>query len=361
MIHVILGTKAQLIKMAPLMALMQRENVPYNFIFTGQHQETINALRDNFALKNPDYVLHSGQDITSIAKMFFWFIKLLLKTVLCRKAMFKQDQSGIVLVHGDTFSTLAGALIGKLGRLKVAHIESGLRSFHLLHPFPEELTRLAVFNLSDYYFCPGELAQKNLVKYSGNKINTYHNTLLDALNHVLCIHQQQTPDIKIPAQKFCVISTHRFENWINKAAAERTLGLIEQIAKTMPCLFILHGITRKKLETFDMMSRLQNNPNIEIRNRYNYVDFIYLLSKCEFLVSDGGSNQEECFFMGKPCLLLRKASERCDGIGLNTVLSEYKPEKVAAFICSYKQLVTPPIVPEQSPSQLILDTLKPFI
>lgn len=360
MIHVILGTKAQLIKMAPLMALMERENVPYNFIFTGQHQETIDALRDNFRLKNPDYVLHTGQDITSIPKMLFWCIKILFKTLMRRNIIFQHDHSGVVLVHGDTFSTLIGALMGKLGKIKVAHIESGLRSFHLFHPFPEELTRLAVFRLSDYYFCPGEVALKNLDQYSGNKINTNHNTLLDALSHVRSMHQEKTPDIKIPSHKFCVISTHRFENWVNKSAAERTLGLIEQITATIPGIFILHSITRKKLEAFNMMQRLHSNLNIEIRNRYDYLDFIYLLSKGEFLVSDGGSNQEECHFMGKPCILLRKASERIDGIGKNVMLSEYDSEKVKAFVSSYNQFVTPPIVSDRSPSRLIFDALKPY-
>jgi UDP-N-acetylglucosamine 2-epimerase (non-hydrolysing) len=185
MIHVIIGTKAQLIKMAPILKTLKMEGIDYNYISTGQHKATIDDILANFAIKKPDYVLYDGKDITSVFQMLIWGIKNLFKTVLHKKVIFKNDKKGIVLVHGDTFSTLLGAVMGKIGGLKVAHVESGLRSFNLFHPFPEEITRLLTFRLSDYMFCPGEWAQNNLVKYNGIKINTQLNTLYDSLRFAL--------------------------------------------------------------------------------------------------------------------------------------------------------------------------------
>src|SRR3990167_7948486 len=142
-IHIILGTRAQLIKMAPIMLILQDKKIPYNFIFTGQHKETIKDLRKDFGIKKPDIILHNGKDITGIFQATFWLTKMFFLVIFKKKKIFGEiKKNDILLTHGDTFSTILGAIMGKLAKIKVAHIESGLRSFNIFHPFPEEINRI---------------------------------------------------------------------------------------------------------------------------------------------------------------------------------------------------------------------------
>lgn len=357
MIHIILGTKAQLIKMAPIMVELNTKKIPYRFISTGQHRDTMGSILENFQLREPDYTLYQDKDITSITSMAIWFVKILFKTIFSRRKIFGDDRNGIVLVHGDTFSTLLGALMGKISRLKVAHIESGLRSHNWFHPFPEEITRVLVFNLSDYYFCPDEYAMKNIAKYRGYKKNTQANTLLDSLR--LAEKNIETSDVSIPAERYLLASIHRFENIQTEQALTRIVDLIALVARqNIKILFILHKPTEKKLRKFNLYTRLEKIENIELRQRYDYFKFIKLIKYSEFVISDGGSNQEECAYLGKPTLLLRKATERREGIGRNCVISEYNPDTVSAFCDNYKDLAEAPLSSQLYPSELIVSELQ---
>jgi UDP-N-acetylglucosamine 2-epimerase (non-hydrolysing) len=356
MIHIIIGTKAQLIKMAPILRQLQLQDIEYNYILTGQHKDTVSDIANNFDLKQPDYILYSGQDITSIFKMGIWFAKCLIKTLFNKKHIFKNDKNGVVLVHGDTFSTLLGAVIAKLAGLKVAHIESGLRSFNLFHPFPEELTRILVFRLANYCFCPGDWAIQNLQGYKAQKIDTQFNTLYDALMQV--IPRLETIDVDIPNYDYAVVSLHRFENIYNQASLQRIVTIVSDIAKNKKLLFILHKPTEKKLHQFNLYQTLAQNPQIECRQRYDYFRFIKLVYHADFIISDGGSNQEECYFLGKPILLLRQATERNEGIGQNCVLSGYKQAIISDFVQNYQKYQYPLQQLSPSPSDIIVEHIK---
>ncbi|MCA2961134.1 MAG: UDP-N-acetylglucosamine 2-epimerase [Silvanigrellales bacterium] len=364
MIHVVIGTKAQLIKMAPLMLALQKASVHYNFIFTGQHQETINDLRENFSLKAPDVTLHSGKDVTSLPMMLMWILKILFNTIFRRHRIFDGDTSkeSVVLVHGDTFSTLLGALMGKVAGMRVGHVESGLRSFNLWHPFPEELTRLAVFRLSDVFYCPGPWALSNVAKYNGEKVDTGYNTLMDALRLATDSFQGAastgTGEPLCPGHPYCVITIHRFENIFSQSTLEMIVALVERIASKVQAVFILHPVTERRLREFGLMERMRSNRRVELRPRSDYFTFMRLVQSSEFLVSDGGSNQEEAFYMGKPCLLLRRATERQEGMGVNTVLSNYNTDTIDDFLNTYETLSSPARYMEHSPTALILAHLR---
>lgn len=343
-IHIILGTRAQLIKMAPVMRILQDEKINYNFIFTGQHRNTIDQIRQNFGIKKPDIILHKGKDITKIHQMFFWIIKILLKS---KEFLRKGD---LLITHGDTFSTLLGAIMGKRAKCRVIHIESGLRSTKLFHPFPEEITRRLTFRLSDYYFCPGKWALKNLKKHKGEKINTYENTLYDSLQLIL----KKSSKIPIPQKKYCICSIHRFENIFKKKRFKQIIKILEEIPKTLKILFILHPPTKRQLEKWHIDVK-----NIELRPRYDYTDFIRLLKHSEFIITDGGSNQEESYYLGKPCLLLRKTTERREGLGENVVISKYDLTTIKQFIRHYDQnrYQKNRLKINKSPSQIIVNKL----
>ena len=353
MIHVILGTRAQLIKMAPILKALQDRQIPYQYITTGQHQQTIQEIHENFKIKEPHVRLYEGEDIVSIPGMISWMTGVLGKGFLHRKKIFGKKKAGIVLVHGDTVSTVIGALLGKAAGLRVGHVEAGLRSFRLLHPFPEELSRLLTTGLADCMFCPGSWAVENLRKASGTKIDIGANTLYDALQYALSV----LPEIRgaeVPPGAFSIVSLHRFENFNSEAKARRVVELLGRIAEKLRLLFILHPFTRRKLLAYSLLQRLEENPRIELRPRYDYFRFIKLLQECEFLMSDGGGNQEECAYLGKPVLLFRAVTERKEGLSHNVVLSGFKEERIFDFIEKYPEYAAPPLKLDFSPTDRII-------
>jgi UDP-N-acetylglucosamine 2-epimerase (non-hydrolysing) len=356
MIHVFIGTKAQLIKMAPIMVELQNRNIPYNFVFSGQHQATVKNIRDEFGLKAPDITLYEGKDITGIVQMLLWAIRIIFFTFRNRKTVWQGDKNGIVLNHGDTFSTLLGSFLGRISGHRSAHIESGLRSFNLFHPFPEELTRILTFQLSNVYFAPGEWALNNLKKYKGHKVDTVHNTLLDSLRISQAAIEQA--EVDVPEGKFALVSLHRFENIFSRKKLEEIVDLLIDISASLPLLFILHVPTKKKLEEFGLTGKLEQCANIELRPRYSYFQFIRLTKNAEFVLTDGGSNQEECHYMGKPCIILRSASERREGLGENAVLSNYDKSLIDPVVQNPADYQIPATRFSLSPSALIVDELE---
>lgn len=359
MIHIIIGTKAQLIKMAPIMRQLQERGISYNYIATGQHHNTMSDIHANFRIRGPDITLYSGRDITSISALLFFGIRIILTTIQKKTEIFKDDRNGIVLVHGDTFSTLLGALMGRLCKLKVGHVESGLRSFNLLAPFPEELTRILVFRLTHYFFCPGDWAVKNLDHLKGIKINTGANTLLDSLRYAISDTRSPPPGL-IPNYPFAVVTLHRFENIRARETMKRLIEAVIMVADLKKVIFVLHAPTEIRLRRFGYYEQLSAHPNIDLRPRYGYFDFIHLIQNSEFVVSDGGSNQEECYYLGKPLLILREVTERLEGLGENAVLSRFDPHVVASFLKGHKELKKQSAIEDVRPTDCIVDTCIKF-
>ena len=352
MIYFIIGTKAQLIKCAPVIVALEQRKIPYSYISTGQHNETMDDILSNFNIRKPDHYVYQGRDIVSVPQMLGWGIGVLWNVFRNKNKFFTNDPKNIVVVHGDTASTILGALIGRLLGMKVAHIESGLRSFDLFNPFPEELFRRIVFLLVDIYFCPGSIATENVKQFRGDKVDTVTNTVIDSLQ--LALKNEKTQQATAP---YGLISLHRYENFSTIAAATKIVECLEKIAENNRCIFIMHKATEINLKKYNLYSRLSENKQIEIRPRCDYFSFISLLSHAHFVVSDGGSNQEECSFLGTPTLLLRKATERDDGLGKNVLLSELKMEKVTHFINNMETLRLPRQVTTKSATEIIVDFL----
>lgn len=358
MIHVFIGTKAQLIKMAPIMRVLQDRGIEYNFIYSGQHRDTVDDILGNFAIhKRPDVTLYHGKDITGIVQMGKWALDIVRKysSPAHKAELFRNDHNGIVLNHGDTFSTLLGSFLAKRHGLKSAHVESGLRSHNIFHPFPEELTRLATFRLSDYFFAPGDWALANLAAYPGIKINTGRNTLSDALRYSV---QQQKP---LREGSYGLVSIHRFENIFFRKRLTQIVDMLIASDSARPKLFILHKPTEKKLREYGLYERLAACGHIELHPRYDYFRFIAYVRGSEYLITDGGSNQEECSYLGVPCLLMRRATERQEGLGHNTVLSNYDEAIVRNFMEYPQQYRREPLTLSHSPSAMIIDSLQAFV
>ncbi len=156
-IYVLIGTKAQYIKTAPLLRLMQAECRHYRLIDTGQHEAFTPALRKELGIKEPDVALYHGMNISSFVEAVPWLLKLLLLMASGRarlRSKLFNDGYGICVIHGDTTSTLLSLLLAKWAGMKVAHVEAGLRSFNIFKPFPEEPVRIICMRFSDYLFGP---------------------------------------------------------------------------------------------------------------------------------------------------------------------------------------------------------------
>jgi UDP-N-acetylglucosamine 2-epimerase (non-hydrolysing) len=351
-----LGTKAQLIKTAPLIKECERQNVPYKFIFLSQHWNTIDELLKDFEIPPPDIYILKGHDVTRAWVMPLWGLKVLWGIYRQRKRIFSTPHE-IVVVHGDTISTLIGAFVGKCARRKVAHVESGLRSFNLLHPFPEEIIRICTFYLSDYYLCPGQIPLQNLSRFGGEKINTHVNTLYDSLTIAL----EKASNLPKIENIYAICSLHRFENIYSKQKLTEVINLVKMVANTIPLFFVLHLPTVNKLKKFGLLHELESHPNISLLPRQGFVRFIQFINNAEFVITDGGSNQEECFYLGKPCLLLRQCTEREEGLSGNVLLSKFERKNVEDFVHNYHKFLRPRFQATTSPSQLAVKYLADVI
>lgn len=362
MIIVLLGTRAQLIKMAPVMRELQRRSVPYKLIYTGQHKETIAQLASDFAVPPPEEYVYGGGEVTGVIQMVRWFVYCLCKLLRGRGTFLPLHPSAadVIVVHGDTLSTLLGALIGRLTGMRVAHVEAGLRSHNLLQPFPEELTRLAVFRLSNIAFCPGEWAYRNMKRFRAERIDTGANTLLDSVRVVVDAAGHAS---RAGTGNYGVCSIHRFENIFSRRRLAAIVDLVEEMAKTCLIVFVLHPTTRIKLHQFGLLARLERNPEITLAARMGYVKFVQLLRDSRFVITDGGGNQEELSYLGIPTLLMRKTTERPEGLGRTAVVCDYDMQVVREFLArprssdagcnNMNEWV-------KSPSELIVDRLASY-
>ena len=316
-IYVVIGTRAQLIKMAPLMALMEKKGLEYEFIYTAQHRETITKILQDFHVKEPDRTISSKSEANTLTKFLGWGSTMLLKVINPKKVF---PEKGIVITHGDTVTTAWTAIVAKLAGCKVAYVEAGLRTHRLFNPFPEELMRVITSRFSDVFFCQNEMAIKNLKKFKGQKINTGLNTGYDAV--VQAINSEVKVDI--PKEKYAVVSIHRFQTIFTQRLEKIVIPLLEQVAKTgYKLIFVLHPSTREVLKRNDMKlyKRLDTNNNIILKERYPFFEFIKLLNESEFVITDGGSNQEELSYLGKPTLLFKEFIGRTEGLNENAVIS----------------------------------------
>jgi UDP-N-acetylglucosamine 2-epimerase (non-hydrolysing) len=164
--------------------------------------------------------------------------------------------------------------------------------------------------------------------------------------------------VNIPAKKYVVVNIHRFENLRSKNIMKKLVEVLNDLTKAFHIVFILHNPTKKAIEKFALGDAFHKD--IEFRDRYDYFRFIKLIAGAEFVISDGGSNQEECFYLGKPILLYRKTSERQDGIGRNVFISAYKTDSVNDFVANYMKYARSFFEVDDSPSDMIVKFIQKY-
>lgn len=354
-ILVLVGTKAQFIKTAPILRELDRRGLPYRLVYTGQHSETFDLLEAAFGTRAADDVMVPGFEASTNANFARWTAAF-WRASMARIRSPQWRQATLGLVHGDTASTLFSAIALRLAGVRVVHVEAGLRSPRILEPFPEEIVRRIVSRLTALHFPPDQHAAANLVGRRGRVVDTHGNTLRDALAMAL------SGMADLPSQGgsggYAIASIHRSENLSRRADFDLLMEEMLRAAAAIPVKFVLHPATRERIRATGWLPRLEAQPGIELLDRMDYPDFVRLLLGSRFLMTDGGSNQEEAAMMGLPTLLLRRATERPDGLEDNVVLSGLESAAIRAFVDKHRnQCWTLRLLDQGSPSAEIVDVL----
>ena len=361
-LHVLIGTKGQLIKMAPILMELDRRGVPYNFIHTSQHKGICEDIARLFGLRDPDvYVVTKEKDLKNLPQMALWFVKVLMSGILNRRRIWKGG-GGMVLLHGDTESTLLGLILAKFCRSSVVHIESGLRSYRFLEPFPEEIVRSVVSRHAEILFAPSQWAAENL-RREGRKGTIYctkGNTVFDSLRYVLSL--QGDGVFPIPREAYAVASVHRKETLYSNHRLRIAVSSILRASKLLRVILVLHKKTEHALKKHRLLQTLEQNANIVVSHSFfDYFSFMKLVDNCEFVVTDGGGLQEETYFLNKPCLLLRNVTERQFGLGTTAYLSKFNNARVQYFLNNYRSFRRTESIDGISPALVIVDRIEELL
>ncbi len=351
-----IGTTTELIKIAPVMSQFEKIGQKYKVITSGQTAVKFDELSFLIKKGKPDIVLGEKRNKSSIFIFLIWSVLTMLKTPQLKEEFKNLDKKNTYfIVHGDPVSSLIGAIIAKVYGLKLVHIESGLRSFNFLEPFPEEICRYIISRLADIHFCPNEWSKKNLYNVSGAKVNTIQNTMYETY---LSVPRKinGNSELNIRGKKYFVLIMHRQEHVIfgKEKSKELVEFLLRNVSKNLKCIFITHATTQIFLKSTGLKFK---EKGIVFSPRLSYIDFINLIEKSEFLITDGGSNQEEAYYMGLPCLLLRNYTERIEGLGENVVLSKENTRVIKAFMKNYKKYRRHKVDIDMKPSKIVVDYL----
>ncbi len=344
MICVVYGTTGELIKLAPVLTRLRDRGATWLNATTGQQVEQIPGLLDMLGLKQPDVWLgrgRGGRDLETNADIPFWLAGVWARFARERRRL---ARASLVLVHGDTMTTVLGTLMGRALRRPVAHIEAGVRTWDLLHPFPEEINRRVVSRLAQIHYAPGPAAAANLTR--GEVVDIGANTIRDSV--LLC------PPVELPLaveQPFGIVSLHRYELLKDRRLLEGTLRALDR--SPVPLLLVDHPVIVAALKRFG----LDAGPNVRRVARLRYFEFVELLRRSAFCVTDSGGSQVECWLLDKPCLVHRKLVEQPEGVGENAVVSGFRLEALEEFLADPSRFRRRSEPPHASPADVIVADL----
>lgn len=358
MIAFIYGTTGELIKMLPVLTRLRDRNVSFINITTGQQAEQIPALLESFSLPQPDLWLargSKGNDLRTNSEVPGWAAHVIRNFLRARRSVRRQLRRGsgrpLVLVHGDTMTTVLGAAMGRWLRVPVAHVEAGMRSFDLRHPFPEELNRRLTSRLARFHYAPGDFAARNL--HGGIIVNTGSNTIRDSLE--MC-RSGANLKLALPDPPFGLVSLHRFELLNNRRLFTQTIQALAEHKTRHRMLFVDHPVTAAAVARYGLGGIFDERCMIRIP-RLVFSDFIEVERRSAFVITDSGGSQEETYYMSIPCLIHRQKTEHPEGVGENVLVSAYRIPALHDFLDDPGRYQRTSELPHQSPSQLIVDDL----
>jgi UDP-N-acetylglucosamine 2-epimerase (non-hydrolysing) len=352
----VIGTRAQLIKVAPVVVTCERLGLATTLLMTGQHHETMQDLIGEFGITSPQVQALLPFEHATVRSLLRWLPAAYIGIVARLRELDASGEGLDVLVHGDTLSTLVGAIAGRRCGARVVHLESGLSSGRLFDPFPEELCRRSVFRITNLAMCPNPQAVAYMRRHHRCRVvDTGGNTIIDAVTL-----SGASPLKRDPARPYLVASLHRFQNLYDAPRLVALVELIEAIAARYPVHFVLHPATRNRLGKQGLLRRLETAAGVQLSPRLGYRDFLRLAAAAACVLTDGGSNQEELAALGVPTIVMRERTERPDGLGANALMEGDVVGGVRRFVLEegFEQLRrAPAAAPEEGPSQRIARAL----
>jgi UDP-N-acetylglucosamine 2-epimerase (non-hydrolysing) len=359
-ISFIVGTTAELIKIAPVYHSIVARGTKPQIWFTAQHMDKISETLSDLKLPEPHVWLVPKEKAVHVnrpAQVPAWAATV-ANTVRTRRAELRgilneDGRPPLVMVHGDTFTTPYGALIGKrvLGS-RVAHIEAGMRSGSLMSPLPEELNRRVATRLTDIHFAPTPREVRNLAGTHGVVVDTGANTVIDSVRTAMDSASSMTD---LPA-KFGLATLHRFELVSREDKFREVLEMLRKASERTPMLYLAGQPERERIEKMGFGNFFDDERFI-MRPKVSYTSFLPLLARAQFVVTDSGGLQEECAYLGVPCAIHRERTERHQGLDANIVLTEMRSDKFSSFLDDYESLRFPSLLDKYHPSEVIADTL----
>ena len=310
----VVGTRPNLVKIAPLMKEFSKHpEVESILVHTGQHYDIKmnDIFFEDLDIPEPQYNLGVGSKshAVQIGRIMSEFEKVCLL-----------EKPDLVLVVGDVNSTLACALVASKLNIKLAHVEAGLRSFD--RTMPEEINRLLTDAISDCLFITEPAALENLRKENipESKIFFVGNVMIDSLiASIERIKKSQTyKKYNLPENSYVVVTLHRPSNVDDENKLSAIINALDHIQKRMKIIWPIHPRTKKNLERFKLDDKVNSMENLLILEPLNYIDFMNLVLNCKFVLTDSGGIQEETTYLGKPCITLRKNTERLITIDIGT-------------------------------------------
>lgn len=324
----IFGTRPEAIKMAPLVKEIEKNSDTLESIVcvTAQHRQILDQVLELFEIK-PDYDLNIMKDNQNL-----WTLTsdVLLKT----KEVIDEVKPDVVLVHGDTTTSMAAALSAFYAKVPVGHVEAGLRTFDKHYPFPEEINRVFTDALCTYYFAPTDKSCENLINSQVAKENIYKtgNTVIDALLYTVENKQEEIEGLNLnPDLKTILLTSHRRENF-GEPIIQICKAILELIQnnKDIQMVYPVHPNPNVRKPVYELLS---NQDRIHLIEPLEYAQFCSLMKKSHIILTDSGGVQEEAPSLGKPVLVLRDTTERPEAIDYGTVkLVGTNKEKIVSTV-----------------------------
>lgn len=330
-IMLVFGTRPEAIKMCPLVKEFQKYSEEFNTVVcvTGQHREMLDQVLTIFDVK-PDYdlnIMKQGQDLTDVTA----------RVLIGLRDVFKECRPDVVLVHGDTTTSTAGALAAFYAQIPVGHVEAGLRTHNIYSPWPEEMNRQITGRIATYNFSPTPLSEKNLQEEKAHgEIFVTGNTVIDALHMVVDKLKNDTAlakeqeDILANAgydinrladgKKLVLITGHRRENFGDGFI--RMVTAMKDLSEKYPevdFVYPMHLNPNVRKPIHEVFGEDLTRPNFFFIEPLQYLEFVYLMEKSTIVLTDSGGIQEEAPGLGKPVLVMRDTTERPEALASGTV------------------------------------------
>jgi UDP-N-acetylglucosamine 2-epimerase len=311
----IFGTRPEATKMAPLIKVLDAcAGIESIVAVTAQHREQLDQVLDIFNIK-PRYDLNIMRQRQTLAD-------ITTQALVGIERIIKEAKPHVVLVHGDTTTTLAASLAAYYNQAKLGHVEAGLRTYDKYQPFPEEINRRVTSVLADYHFAPTNAAKENLIKENilANNIHVTGNTAIDCLKYTLRA-EYTFGESALNELDFCkrviVVTAHRRENL--GEPLRNICRAIRRLADRYHDIAIVYPVHLNPTVREVVFDSLANHPRIVLTDPLDIMDMHNLLDRSYLVLTDSGGLQEEVPSMGKPVLVLRNVTERPEAVAAGTV------------------------------------------